>query len=86
MFLWFSLLTFAAVKTEKFAVFLSTSISSPHLVAIISKVSVFQECSPLIVIHPLKAERVVSMTLTIQEYLLRKTVEVPNFREATVEA
>lgn len=81
-------LIFAAVKTDKFAVFLSTSFSPPHVVAILSKFLVFQESkgSPLIVIHPLKAERVVLMTLIIREYLLRKTVEVPNFREATGEA
>lgn len=81
-------LIFAAVTTEKFAVFLSTSVSPPHLLAIVSKFSVFQDSkgSPLIVIHPLKAESAVSITLTIREYLLRKTMEVPNLKEATVDA
>lgn len=67
-------LSFIAVKMEKFAMFLLISISLPHLLAIVSKVLVFQESkgSPLIVFHPLKAEILLSITLTIREYLLRK--------------
>lgn len=57
-------LIFAAVKTDRFAVFLSTSNSPPHPLAMDSRVSVFQESkgSPLTEIHPLKADNLLSIT------------------------
>lgn len=48
----------------------------------------FQESkgSPLTEIHCLKVENLLSITLTIREYLLRKIVDILILREAIVEA